>query len=394
MAGFWRQFVFILLVELRLVAYRPHHFLLAFVGFAVVTFVLVSLLAVTAGLEKAGANSGSAAVAIVMSKNTGDETGSSLTKEATGIVAGLPGVAEFDGHPAVAPELLTTVKIPRRGSELEGSVLVRGVTARAFAMTPGFHIIDGRRFRAGTNELISGAAAAQSFQWMTPGSLQQLANARWDMVGVFAAKGGYRSSEIWTDLHTLQSALNASGRLSIVVAKLKSPDAFFRFKQSVEQDKRLEARAVRQSDYFAEKSRFLNHFARLAIWGIAILLGAGAIIGTLNIVSTSLLARIREVALYRAIGFRRDAVVVALLIDVVLVGLVAGVIGGICAMLIFNGYQAVTSTGTRQLAFTLSATPATVAAGIVYASALGMLSGIVPSWQASRRSICQSLRAT
>jgi ABC-type lipoprotein release transport system permease subunit len=380
-------------MELRVMLHRPRHLVLAFAGFAVVAFVLVSLLAVIAGLQSAARNTGSPSMAIVMSSNTDSEIGSSLNTQAVGLVAGLPGVAQIDGKRAVAPELLATVKLPRRANGIEGSVLVRGVSPNVFLLTPNLHIGKGRNFHSGTNELIVGAAAAQAFRWLTPTSIQHFANAHWTVTGTFVANGGYRGSEIWADIHTMQSALNAGSHISIVLAQLTSPAVFPKFQSALKQDKRLNAHAVRQSNYFDRQSRFLSHFVRIAVWGIATLLGAGAIVGILNIMSAALLARTREIGLYRALGFRSGAVISALLTEVVLVGLVAGIIGGICAALIFSGYQAVTSTGTIQLAFALTATPATIGVGIAYAIGLGILSGILPAWQTGRRPIPDSLRA-
>lgn len=370
---------------------RPRHVVLAFAGFALVTFVLVSLLAVIGGLQQVAARTGSPDVALVMQAGH-DSSGSSLADDAVGIIAGMPGVATVRGKPLVAPELLATAKVSRRSSGVKSSVRVRGVTPGVFAMTPHFAIVAGRQFKPGTNEIIAGQAAARAFRWLTPGATQKFVNTQWKVVGTFKANGGYQGSEIWVDMHTLQSALNAGGRISVVLAKLTSANAFPAFKKAVEADKRLHAQAVRQSEAHAWTSRFLTQYIRIAIWAIALMLGAGAIVGVLNIMSTALMSRTREVALYRALGFQKTAVVTALLGAIVLIGLAGGLVGGIVAALVFNGYQAVTSTGSRQLAFELAASPLTIGVGVAYALGLGFLSGIVPAWQAGRRSVIAALR--
>ena len=109
--------------------------------------------------------------------------------------------------------------------------------------------------------------------------------------------------------------------------------------------------------------------------------------------SGQVIARLEDSAL-RAIGFPGLPVVVAVMLETMLLALVGGVIGGLAAWSIFNGYAASTlAAGTvGQLSFELSVTSALLWTGLKWALAIGFVGGLFPAVRAARLPVTTALR--
>jgi putative ABC transport system permease protein len=105
-------------------------------------------------------------------------------------------------------------------------------------------------------------------------------------------------------------------------------------------------------------------------------------------------ARTREIATLRALGFGSAPVIVSVLVEATLLGLVGGVIGMAIAYFAFNGLRASTLnfSSFSQITFAFTVTPALLVQGLVYALALGLLGGLLPSVRAARLPVIVGLR--
>lgn len=379
-------------VNLRLSMLMPRQILSVVVGFAAVVFVLVSLLSISTGLAHTMAVTGSSSVALIKKKIAG-APGTPLS-DVVQSLASLPGVAHVDGKALVSPEFVTTIKIPKRKVAVKGAIIVRGVLPIAFRVHQRVEIVQGRQFKQASNELIAGLQAAREYRWLIPGAFQKFANLSWKVVGEFKTNGSFRESEIWTDLHTLQSAYNANKQLSVIAVRLTSTAMFSEFKRAVTTDPRFQTdTVVREDRYYANKASVITFFISLMGWAIAILLGVGISVGTLTIMATAFVRRRTELGTLRAFGFERAPLLVALLAETLLFGVFGGIIGGIGAWAAFNGYQAATSNGEYQIAFQFAVTAKLIMTGVGYALILGFAGGLIPAWQASRLKIVRAMRA-
>ena len=71
-----------------------------------------------------------------------------------------------------------------------------------------------------------------------------------------------------------------------------------------------------------------------------------------------------------------------------------GLIGGLLAWIVFNGYTASTSTGgVGQLAFQFKVSPAVLWAGLKWALAIGFVGGLFPALRAARLPVAEALRS-
>jgi putative ABC transport system permease protein len=123
-------------------------------------------------------------------------------------------------------------------------------------------------------------------------------------------------------------------------------------------------------------------------------MGTAAVFAALNTMYSAVSARSREIALLRALGFGAMPVVVSVLVESLLLGLAGGVLGGAAAYAGFNGFQASTLNfqSFSQVSFAFTVTPGLLAAGLLYALALGLVGGLLPGVRAARQSVTQGLR--
>jgi putative ABC transport system permease protein len=368
--------------------------MVAVVGIAGVVIVLVAVLSIAAGFLATLADSGRQDVALVMRAGSDSEMTSGLTLDDTRIVADGPGILRaLEGRLASA-ELFVIVDIPKRSTGTDANVPLRGVQPAAFGVRGNVQIVEGRRFDAGRNEIIVGRAASRQFAGLDVGATKRWGSSTWSVVGIFEAEGGIAESEIWCDAGVLQPAYQRGNTFQSVYARLESPDAFDAYKDALTTDPRLNVDVVREADYFAQQSQALNLLLTTIGYGIALLMGIGAVFGAINTMYTAVASRTREIATLRALGFARVPILISVVAESILLSLAGGVIGGALAYLGFNGYQTATLNWQTfsQVAFAFAVTPPLLAQGIAAAVVMGVIGGMLPAIRAARLPVITALR--
>jgi putative ABC transport system permease protein len=255
-------------------------------------------------------------------------------------------------------------------------------------------IIEGRMFRFGTNEVIVGRAASGQFVGLTVGQTIVSGQNRWQVTGIFEADGGVSETEIWVDARVLQGAYNRGNTYQSVLARLDSIDAFTAFRDWLSSNPQLNVAVRRENEYYAGQSQAMTTLIRTIGFGIAALMGIGAVFGAILTMYTAVATRAREIATLRALGFNTGAVLISVLGESMVLGAIGGAIGGLVAYVAFNGYQTSTINFQTfsQVAFAFRVTPQLLVSGLVYALAMGLVGGLFPAIRAARLPIASALR--
>jgi putative ABC transport system permease protein len=382
------------LLNLRSLPQRLGSSTVAILGFAGVVAVFVAVLSIAEGFREVMKGSGDPCVVVVLRGGSDSEMTSGLSLEQTRIVKEGPGVARENGKPLASSELFVVVDVPYRSTGTNANVPLRGVEQGAFTLRGDVQIVEGRRFTAGRNEVIVGAAAAGQFAGLDVGNMLRWGENEWAVVGVFTAGGSVYESEIWTDALVLQPAYRRGSTFQSVFARLETPEAYQAYKDALTSDPRLEVDVYRETDYYAEQSLVLRQMIGILGNLIATLMAVGATFGALNTMYNAVAVRRREIATLRALGFQAVPVVVSVMAESVLLAMLGGLLGGGLAWLIANGYETATINWQTfsQVAFRLSVTPGLLAGGIVYAVIMGLVGGIFPAVRAARLPIAIALR--
>jgi putative ABC transport system permease protein len=271
---------------------------------------------------------------------------------------------------------------------------MRGIEPAGMRVRGEVSLTEGRMFQFGTNEVIVGRGAGRQFVGLEVGSEIVSGQNRWHVVGVFEADGGVAESEIWCDARSLQGAYRRGNSYQSVLAQLDSSDSLTAFSDWLTSNPAVNLMVRRETDYYAGQSQALTTLIRTIGFGIAALMGVGAIFGAILTMYTAVAARAREIATLRALGFNTSSVLVSVLGESLALGAIGGIIGGLAAYLAFNGYQTSTMNFQTfsQVAFAFAVTPALLIQGLSYAIAMGLVGGLFPAIRAARLPISAALR--
>jgi len=382
------------LLNLRTIPQRLSSSGVAIIGIAGVVVVLVSVLSIAAGFTAAMQGSGSDARALVMRTGADSEMTSGIGGVEADIIKQAPGLRR-DGQVAVASaELYVIIDLPKRSTGTAANVPMRGVEQTAFAVRDEVSIIEGRMFEFGTNEVIVGRGASGQFAGLTVGNIIQSGQSTWNVVGVFEADGGVAETEVWIDARVLQGIYRRGNSFQLVLARLDSSEDFDRFRDWLTTNPQLNVQVRRESEYYAQQSRSLSSLIQGVGFGIALLMGIGAVFGAILTMYTAVSTRAREIATLRALGFNSGSVVVSVLVESLALGAIGGAIGGAAAYFGFNGYQTSTINFQTfsQVAFAFRVTPELLGLGLFYALLLGLIGGLFPAIRAARLPIPTALR--
>jgi putative ABC transport system permease protein len=381
-------------LNLRTIPQRLGSSSVAIVGIAGVVVVLVSVLSIAQGFSAAMQDSGSPTRAIVMRSGADSEMTSGLSGAEVDIIKQAPGLRR-DGQTVVASaELYVIIDIPKKSTNTSANVPMRGVDRAALQVRDEVSIVEGRMLEFGTNEVIVGRGANAQFVGLTVGNEIQSGQNRWRVVGVFEADGGVSETEIWCDARVLQGAYRRGNTYQTVLARLDSTGAFTTFRDWLTANPQVNVQVRRETEYYAQQSRALSGLIRTVGFGIAALMGIGAVFGAILTMYTAVSTRSREIATLRALGFNTTSVIISVLTEALSLATIGGVIGGVAAYLAFNGYQTSTMNFSTfsQVAFAFQVTPQLLVMGLVYALLMGLVGGLFPALRAARLPIPSALR--
>jgi putative ABC transport system permease protein len=392
--NFIKQTIAVTLLNLRTIPQRLGSSGVAIVGIAGVVIVLVSVLSIAQGFAAAMEQSGSEVRALVMRSGADSEMTSGLGPTEVDIIKQAPGLRRDGRTPIASAELYVIIDIPKIGTNTPANVPMRGVEATATAVREEFSIVEGRMFEFGTNEVIVGRGANVNFQGLTVGNTIQSGQNKWQVVGVFETDGSVAETEIWVDSRVLQGAFRRGNTYQTVLARLDSSQTFDTFRDWLITNPQVNVQVRREVEYYAQQSRALNSLIRGVGFGIAALMGIGAVFGAILTMYTAVSTRSREIATLRALGFNTTSVIVSVLAESLALAAIGGAIGGVLAYVAFNGYQTSTMNFSTfsQVAFAFQVTPRLLGMGLTYALIMGLIGGLFPALRAARLPIPSALR--
>lgn len=385
--------------------------LVAVVGIAGVTLVLIAVLSIAAGFRQALELSGSQDVAMVLRSGATNEMSSGFGQEQVTLIGDAPGIQReggADGKPVVSAELYVLTEGKLKGKDTGANLPFRGVGPMAPKLRKAFRIEEGQMMRPGTTEVIVGKGVATSYEINvgTPdnpryepirlGQSVRWGNATWQIVGIFSDDGGIAESEVWGDAQLVQQVWNRGTSYQSVRARLTdaSEATFKKFKDSLTKDPRLQVSVQREPEFYAEQQSIMATLINTTGWVFAVMMGLAAIIAAVLTMLNAVASRVREIATLRAMGFGAAPVVFSVLVESMLLGAAGGLLGGVLAFLFLNGMQSSTMNFQTfsQITYAFTVTPQLMVTGIVYGLVLTFIAGVFPSLRAARMPITQGLR--
>ncbi len=362
---------------------------------ALVVFVFAAILMLAEGLQKTLVETGSGDNVIVLRRSATTEVQSGIDRLQASIVETQPEVAiGEDGQPLLAKELVVLITLPKRGTDKESNVTIRGIGSSSLALRPQVKLMEGRMPKPGSLEIAAGRSVSVRFMGAGMGETLRFGMRAWRVVGIFDAGSTGFNSEIWGDVDQLMQTFRRSA-YSSVLFRMHDPSQFETVKIRIETDPRLTLEAKRENRYYLEQSRMMAKFLRILGMSLTIIFSLGAIIGAMITMYAAVATRTSEIGTLRALGFQRSSILTAFLLESLLLGFIGGCVG-----LFFASFlQAITISTVNfqtfsELAFSFTLTPDIVYKALIFALVMGFVGGVLPAIRASRMNIVESLRAT
>jgi putative ABC transport system permease protein len=368
--------------------------MLAMLGIALVVAVFAVLMAMSQGFRAALRGTGRADNAIVVSRGSNSEVVSFVELEDRNkILDRVRVVAGVDGRPLVSWEWASVIALPRKSDGKRTNVVLRSVTPQTFQVRTGIHLIAGRLFAPGFDEVVVGRRILDRVRGLDLGGTLHYQRQALRVVGVFESEGAAFESEIWGDFETHRASFRRGTGSKSLVFRVQDPGEIAALDRWMRLQPDMLLRAVSEKQYYEDQAGPVANTIKALGVLVAGVMGVGAVFAAMNTMYRIVASRTREIGTLRAIGFSRRAILVAFVVEAALLGLAGGVLGFLVAFTL-HGY----STGTSNLqsfsevAFAFRITPTIVATSMAFALAMGVLGGLLPAVRAARLPIATAMR--
>jgi len=282
--------------------------------------------------------------------------------------------------------------VDRESAESEPPLpaVLRGVRPDiAVLVHPQVELVEGRLPRTGADEIMVGSLVSTRLglnpDRLTIGRTLHFDRRDWTIVGTFRAPSTVMDAEIWIPLTDLQIATKREGTISCVVASLDTA-TLTDFDLLTKSRLDLEIAVLSEQEYYAGIAAFYRPI-RIMVIVTAVLIGIGGLLGGLNTMYAAFSARVREVGMLQALGFRKSAIVMNLTEESLFAAACGAVLGLIIGLLTFDGYAIRFSMG----AFQLRVDAAVMLIGVLSGCLVGLIGAIPPSIRCLRLPIPAAL---
>jgi putative ABC transport system permease protein len=372
----------------RQIARRRARTILTVSGVAVAMFLFSAVQAMQAGVKKATQTAADETTLIVYRQNRYCPFASRLPEYYGERIASVPGVEAVTPVQVVVSNCRTSLDV----------VTFRGVPEEKIDALFGkeAQFIEGslEEWRRRTDAAVIGETLARR-RGLSVGDRFDAVGVTVYIAGVIRSPRAQDQNVGYVHLPFLQQSAGAR-KLGIVTQfNVRVSDS----SRLEEVAKAIDAQFARDPDPTSTSSEqaFVARAAQdvVRIAGFAKWLGWGCLAAVLALVGNSIVLsvqdRIREHAVLQTLGFRGSLIAGLTIAESALLSLAGGAIGALAALGVIRwGAFSITAEG---LSVPVIATASVFAIGLALSTGLGVIAGLVPAWQASRREITQCFRA-
>jgi len=384
----FRQIIAVTSINFRSIQNRVGMSLVIMLSVAAVVGVLLSMLALRAGVDDATRGVATASRAVLTSGTAGINA-ANVPLSQVPVIGDLPGVAhDAAGNPMIATYVSTFLDAARKGSGDTAYTQILGVNAYATQIYPQFHLTAGRMFRPALRELIVGKAAQTQYQGMKIGDNIHFKGVDWKIVGSYDFEGSEDNSNLYGDLATVMTETKQP-MLDQVTVQLNSAADFSRFEHALTANPALRYDAKTEVAFLHDELESFDRILNGVGIFVAGIMALGAISAALNAMYAAVDQRKMEIATLRAIGFSGAAVAISVIAETLLVALPGAALGALIAYLSYNNQIA----ETDGVIYHLVITPDLVRLAFIWTAVISLAGGLPPAIRAARLPVVVALRA-
>lgn len=218
-------------------------------------------------------------------------------------------------------EALPVIRHVFQGNRGFGFEQVEGVDWEPFARMNELQLVEGRPPQA-NDEVVIDVTKARSGKLGVGSTLQLFGNQPYRIVGIYSPESGAR---VKMSLAAMQEALEAPGRCSYILVKVRNPEEQVEVARRI--DQQLPGNKIQFTrDLFASLEKNIPY---LGIF-LRVLVGLAAVVSALVVMLamyTTITERTREIGILKALGAPRRYIVLIIESEAILISVVGLVIG-------------------------------------------------------------------
>jgi putative ABC transport system permease protein len=382
-----------LMYNIRSLSVRRITALMTASGIALTVAVLLASLALVSGLETTFESTGNRLNLLVLRKGSMSELSSAMTRETFQDLLFKPGIdrSPRDGWPMASLEIVTTVRLPAEDSPRGMNVTVRGLLPVGIDLRD-VRLQEGRWFESGRREVVVGRAIARRSPGMHPGGFIRFGKREWQVVGIMDGGRSAVNNEIFGDLNQVSSDFNRPQQLSSVLLRARDAATVPALMDSLSDDKRLNAFAQPERDYYARQAVAGDPIRLLGLF-VSVIMAIGSGFTAMNTMYAAVDRRTREIGTLRVLGFSQGSILLGFLFESILLALAGGILACLLVLPLNGIGTAVGNMATMSdVAVNFRVGPGVLLIGIVYSTLLGIAGGLLPARMAARKEILAALR--
>lgn len=357
--------------------------LLTATGIAVAIGTMVALLGITRSFTSSTVDSfAKHGIDLLVTGGNVDQLSSNLDIKLRERIAAIPGVAK------VGTGILSMQECQRGTGQAVFYQMVQGWDPDSF-LWDNMKVETGRLVREGDERAaVLGPTVAANMR-LKVGDQIRILGKPFDVIGIAEGVSVFENGFISIPLKEMQKLLELEGRVtgfSVVLANKTGADGprIDAIRREIEdlrgpdgQRLRLTARSTPEYADSMVHIRIAHAMAWMTSF-VAVVIGA---IGMLNTMIMSVLERVREIGILRAVGWRKSRVVQMILGESILLSLLGAVLGITAAVVLM---QALTRLPAVNGFLTGDISLLVMVQGVLIALVVGFLGGLYPAWRASR----------
>jgi putative ABC transport system permease protein len=306
------------------------------------------------------------------------------------------------------PILLRMVQIRYNNAvsfEMVRSVTEKQETLQEYYDSQGFKIKEGRLLRIGDKgKVVLGNNFAKDTKFgkrVFVGKTINIQGTEFEVIGILEGSGMVFTNDAILIFHEeIKEILEIEDEIDLIGVRVSSADIVEETAERIEREMRKDRKLKEGEEDFSVQTpsqvlSIVNNIlssVNVVVVGIAMISLIVGGIGIANTMYTSVIERKKEIGTMKAIGAKNSDILLIFLIEAGLLGLIGGVIGALMGAGIALGIAAIANSYFGVKLISLNISMVLLVSVITFSFLIGLLSGAVPSYQASKLKPVDALR--